>query len=478
MSACNQNDDDPTAQPDKAKPVIVVSNPTLVNGIILDATQPQSLTISSAGRINATDNSGKVSLSLQDVVGLSKSQIELRANGELIANNITAATPIGRGHVVVRATDASGNTANNTVYFDISPTASSTQATIKPTQSHSFSFAVMPNITAASVSMPNNVTGVSGQASLVGNQVVIALNTNSSAVAGEFKPQVSLTTTDGKVYPLVLTVMVKTDTPTEFDKPSVTIVDGVITAMSSGIADADGEGAEVIYANGEPVIVGTKLKPGTYTITSQREVNENGIMIVKDNELVGELVVEAPKVNAPTTYNEPILSINQDTNTVSIKNMGDLVKDLDGVKDVTVYLEADGVRIGNSQGLYANVLTSTSADVAYTISADYLTKNGVTGQYESGTHTFTKKAVLNKEAPADTTPPSKVSEDLPWIDAAGATNASGTITLSEDIASVSDAKFVDAKTGWVLTGGAVSVSVDPIDAKVVRVDYTINPWWG
>ena len=124
------------------------------------------------------------------------------------------------------------------------------------------------------------------------------------------------------------------------------------------------------------------------------------------------VTVLAPKVDAPTTYAEPLLSVNQDTNTVSIKNMGDLVKDLDGVKDVTVYLEANGVRIGNSQGLYANVLTSTSADVAYTISADYLTKNGVTGQYEPGTHTFTTKAVLDKEVPADTTPPSKVSEDL------------------------------------------------------------------
>lgn len=47
------------------------------------------------------------------------------------------------------------------------------------------------------------------------------------------------------------------------------------------------------------------------------------------------------------------------------------------------------------------------------------------------------------------------------------------MTLSEDIASVSDAKFVDAKTGATLSGGAVSVSVDPTNAKVVKVDYTI-----
>ena len=391
--------------------MIVVSNPTLVNGIILDATQPQSLTISPAGRINATDNSGKVSLSLQDVVGLSKSQIELRANGELIANNITAATPIGRGHVVVRATDASGNTANNTVYFDISPTASSTQATIKPTQSHSFSFAVMPNIVSASVIMPSNATGVSGQANLEGNQVVVIFNSNSSAVVGEFKPQVNLSTAEGKVYPLVITLKVAVDTDTL--APTLTLngaselrltVGDVYTELGvQALDNKDGDISSSVQTSG---LVDTNT-PGTYTI----------IYTVADKagnttSATRSVTVLAPKVDAPTTYAEPLLSVNQDTNTVSIKNMGDLVKDLDGVKDVTVYLEANGVRIGNSQGLYANVLTSTSADVAYTISADYLAKNGITGKYEPGTHTFTTKAVLNKEAPTDTTPPSKVSENL------------------------------------------------------------------
>lgn len=47
------------------------------------------------------------------------------------------------------------------------------------------------------------------------------------------------------------------------------------------------------------------------------------------------------------------------------------------------------------------------------------------------------------------------------------------MTLSEDIASVSDAKFVDAKTGEVLTGGAVSVSVDPLDHRIVNVNFSI-----
>lgn len=152
--------------------------------------------------------------------------------------------------------------------------------------------------------------------------------------------------------------------------------------------------------------------PGTYTIiyTGKDEAGNA-------SEITRTVVVqEKPKVDTPTTFTEPVILIDQEANTVFIENTDNLVKDLDSVKDVTVYLEADGVRIGNNQGLYANVPTSTSADVAYTISADYLAKNGITGKYEPGTHTFTTKAVLSKEAPADTTPPSKVSEDLPLID--------------------------------------------------------------
>jgi hypothetical protein len=318
LSACNQNDHD-TTPPDITKPTLTITNASLVMGVILpNSATPSSFVIAPKGRITATDNNGTAILSVRNVVGLSAEQVQLATDGTLSAINILPTQAIGRGSVVVRATDTSGNFTDSTVYFDISPNLSSTQATLGVGQSHTFNFAIMPNVTSASVSIPNNVTGVSGQAYLAGNEVVITLNTNSSAAVGELKPQVSLITSDGKVYPLELTVTLKVD--------------------------------------------------------------------------------------APTTYAEPLLSVNQDTNTVSINNMGDLVKDLDGVKDVTVYLEANGVRIGNSQGLYANVLTSTSADVAYTISADYLTKNGVTGQYEPGTHKFTTKAILDKEVPVDPAP--------------------------------------------------------------------------
>lgn len=175
----------------------------------------------------------------------------------------------------------------------------------------------------------------------------------------------------------------------------LTVGDTYIELGANAVDDKDGDISSSVQMSG---LVDTNT-PGTHTI----------IYTVADNagnttSATRSVTVLAPKVDAPTTYAEPVLDINQDTNTVSISNMGKLVQDLDGVKDVTVYLEANGVRIGNSEGIYANVLTSTSADVAYTISADYLTKNGVTGQYEPGTHKFTTKAVLYKEVPADPAP--------------------------------------------------------------------------
>lgn len=47
------------------------------------------------------------------------------------------------------------------------------------------------------------------------------------------------------------------------------------------------------------------------------------------------------------------------------------------------------------------------------------------------------------------------------------------MTLSEDIASVSDAKFIDANTGEVLAGGVVSVSIDSTNPSIIKVNYTV-----
>lgn len=285
LAGCNQNDHD--VQTDKTKPIISVANPLLVMGVVLDSTKPVNFIIADKSRINASDNSGSVSLSVVDVVGLSKAQVSLATDGTLTASNILATTAIGRGYVVVRATDSSGNYTDNKIYFDISPVTASTQANVTVGQSLTLHFSVMANSQQTSVTLPTNPAGVSAVANLAGNELSVTFNTNNSAVASELKPKISVKTATGEVYSFVLTINVQ----------------------------------------------------------------------------------EAVSV--------------------------------------------------------------------------------------------------------DNTPPSKVSENLPWIDAAGATNATGTITLNEAIASVSDVKFVDAVTGVTLTGGAASTKVSAVNPMVINVEYSI-----
>lgn len=260
VSACNQSNHDttppsiinivPVKISDTTKPVLNISNASLVMGVILpNNATPSSFVIAPKGRITATDNNGTATLSVRQVVGLSAEQVQLAADGTLSAINILPTQAIGRGSVVVRATDASGNFSDSTVYFDISPNLSSTQATLGAGQSHTFNFAIMPNVTSASVSVQNNVTGVSGQANLVGNEVVITLNTNSSAVVGELKPQVSLITSDGKVYPLELTVTPKVDATTEYSTRKVTVNGTTVRVEnpSTYATDADGKTSVTVY---------------------------------------------------------------------------------------------------------------------------------------------------------------------------------------------------------------------------------------
>lgn len=285
LAGCNQNDHD--VQSDKTKPIFSVTNPSLVMGVVLDSTNPVSFAIADNGRIKVTDNSGSVSLSIVDVVGLNKTQVHLTANGTLTANNILATNAIGRGYVVLRATDSSGNFTDSKVFFDISPATVSTKANVTIGQSLTLHFPVMENSQQSNISLPSNLAGISGVAILAGNELTITFNTNSSAVVSELKPKISVKTNTGEAYSFVLTVNVQ----------------------------------------------------------------------------------EAVSV--------------------------------------------------------------------------------------------------------DNTPPSKVSESLPWIDAAGAANATGTITLNEPIDSVSDVKFVDAVTGLTLTGGAANAKVSEVNPMVINIEYSI-----
>lgn len=237
LAGCNKNDHDVKA--DKTKPVISVTNPSLVMGVVLDSTNPVSFTIADKNLIKATDNSGSVSLSVVDIVGLSKAQISLATDGTLTASNILATAAIGRGYVLVRATDSSGNYTDNKVYFDISPAMASTQANITVGQSLTLQFPVMANSQQVSVSLPTNPAGVSGVANLVGNELVVTFNTNNSALADVLKPKISVTTVTGEIYSLVLTVNTKAVVPVDITPPSKVSED----LVDVGVAGSTGVGS-------------------------------------------------------------------------------------------------------------------------------------------------------------------------------------------------------------------------------------------
>lgn len=219
LAGCNENDHD--VQADKTKPVISVTNPSLVMGVVLDSTTPVSFTIADKNRIKATDNSGSVSLSVVDVVGLSKAQISLATDGSLTASNILASAAIGRGYVLVRATDNSGNYMDNKVYFDISPATARTQADVIVGQSLTLRFPLMANSEQASVSLSTNIAGVSSVTNLVGNELSITFNTNNSAIECEFKPKISVKTATGDVYSFVLNVNLQNAVPVDSKPPSM-----------------------------------------------------------------------------------------------------------------------------------------------------------------------------------------------------------------------------------------------------------------
>lgn len=208
LLACNENSSDPISQPDITKPVISVANYSLVNGVVLDATKPVSFTISPVGRIKATDNSGNVNLTVLDVVGLSKSQVVLQADGALVAKNITSTTLIGRGYVLLQAKDATGNMTTQKVYFDINPANSAAALTLTPEKSISSVFKVMENIRSAVLEMPTT-TGVSASVVLADNLLTVNVKTLSTAVPQTLYPVVVLRDAEGNIYRLNLTLTVE-----------------------------------------------------------------------------------------------------------------------------------------------------------------------------------------------------------------------------------------------------------------------------
>lgn len=272
LLACNENSSDPISQPDMTKPVISVTNSSLVNGVVLDATKPVSFTISPAGRIKATDNSGNVSLTVLDVVGLSKSQVALQTDGALVANNITSSTPIGRGYVLLQAKDATGNVTTQKVYFDISPVNTAATLTLTSKQSISPVFKMMENIRSAVLEMPTT-TGVSASVVLADNLLTVNVNTLSTAVAQTLYPVVVLRDAEGNVYRLSLTLTVE-----KAAIPALIIPENSAWAkLAEKMIVTDNQGSPL-----DDIDVSTGLVDVTYSATGLPDETHNQKLVINE----------------------------------------------------------------------------------------------------------------------------------------------------------------------------------------------------
>lgn len=138
----------------------------------------------------------------------------------------------------------------------------------------------MANTQAASVII-NNSTGLSGIAYLDGSEVVINLAASATAQEGVAQAQVQLISQTGQVFRLFLAADIKApkvDAPTVMTQiTGVKLSDSSFQITSSGISDADGEIASLLYI-------------ATNTRTSQQLVSSNGRF---DNLDWGDWVVVA-----------------------------------------------------------------------------------------------------------------------------------------------------------------------------------------
>lgn len=211
LAGCNSNSTD-ASSPDTSKPTLTLSNPSLVTGVVLAAPSSGTavgFTIADTGRILAADNSGSYTLSLVQAVGLTIGQLNLDATGKLTAHNILPSNAIGRGHAVIRATDAAGNYTDTTVYFDISPAPVAVTGSVTQGQALELRFPISDAVVSAALNLPSAPAGVTGTAVLIGHEVVVTINTTLAAAAGTLAAELRLLDADGKTLAITLSVQVQ-----------------------------------------------------------------------------------------------------------------------------------------------------------------------------------------------------------------------------------------------------------------------------
>jgi hypothetical protein len=274
LTGCNSNHTDGST-PDTTKPTLTLNNPALITGVVLAAPgsgTPVSFTIADSGRIVASDNSGSYTLSVVEAVGLATGQLTLDGTGKLTAHDILPGNAIGRGHVVIRATDAAGNHSDTTVYFDISPAPVAATGSVTQGQALELRFPVSDAVASATLSLPGAPAGVTGNAVLAGHEVVVTFNTTLAAAAGTLAPELRLADADGKTLVIALSVQVQAADPAPVAPAGsafaglgdMTVSDnlgnGIDIINTGGVTDPLGR--PIVYsATGLPV--GLAIDPGT-----------------------------------------------------------------------------------------------------------------------------------------------------------------------------------------------------------------------
>ncbi len=288
LAGCNSNNTD-AAAPDTSKPTLTLSNPSLVTGVVLAAPTSGTavgFTIADTGRILAADNSGSYTLSLLQAVGLAKNQLTLDASGRLTAHNILPSNAIGRGRAVIRATDAAGNYADTTVYFDISPAPVAVTGSVTQGQAVELRFPISDAVVSATLSLPSTSAGVTGTAVLIGHEVVVTFNTTLAAAAGALTPELRLLDTDGKALAIALSVQVRVADPAPVAAAGsafaglgdMTVSDEygaipITTINTGGVTDPLGR--QIVYsATGLPV--GLVIDSGTGEISGVYDASPDG----------------------------------------------------------------------------------------------------------------------------------------------------------------------------------------------------------
>ncbi|MBH1971110.1 hypothetical protein FK216_07790 [Moraxellaceae bacterium AER2_44_116] len=204
LTACNENSSDPigASAADTTKPQIRFIDEAFAGFIKPPLTGEVAISVTPfpENKITANDDSGTAILAITKVTGLNKSQVSISSDNTISFNNITANTPVGVGHITLRATDKSGNFSENEMFFSILPNIVQTPINIKKGESITIKYSVLPNIDSVLITQPIHASGISASAYLANSELFITFTANNDATVDNLNTiQSEVTLSDSKL---------------------------------------------------------------------------------------------------------------------------------------------------------------------------------------------------------------------------------------------------------------------------------------